>query len=88
MSEAVVLVLISAVLGPMVVMWYGHKLRQENTSQHAEGRALQREILDHLGALDGRSEVMERRQVRIEGKLDQVVDWKTQHQLEHALHDY
>lgn len=86
----IVVAFVSAVIGPMLLVWRQHRhdmrlLRQENTSQHAEGQQLLQTIhkdlrLVHqdLGKIDGRTET-------VVDAVEDVRRWVLEHEVRHAV---
>jgi hypothetical protein len=52
-------------------------LRDENTAQHAEGRALLAHLSTQVGGIDGKMD-------RIDSRLDDVQIWQAVHDAQHA----
>ena len=88
----VVVAFITAVVGPMLLVWRQHRhdlevLRHENTTQHNEGKELLQTIhadlrLVHkdLGKIDGRTEAV------VEA-VDDMRRWVLDHEVRHAIAD-
>ena len=86
--------LVTAVVGPTVVIWQKHRLdlaakmgvlRQENTDQHAEGRQLLSAIHEDikvvhrdLGRIDERTETV------VEA-VESIREWVHGHEVHHAV---
>lgn len=87
---SVVVAVITAVVGPMLLLWRQHQhqlkvLRQENTDQHAEGRQL-------LAAIHGDLLEVHRDLGKIDERTEQVVEavegirvWVSDHEVRHAV---
>jgi len=81
---------ITAVLGPMLVIWRQNRhelglLRQENTDQHAEGRTLLsavhadiQRVHHDLGRVDERTETV------VEA-VESIKDWVHTHEIRHLV---
>jgi hypothetical protein len=83
---------VSAIVGPMVVLrkQHNHELRlrqlqQENSDQHAEGRALVGELhedvkglLGHVGRIDERTE-------HVVNGVESIRQWVHDHEIRHAV---
>lgn len=78
---------ITAIVGPMLVAWQAKRLRAENTSQHAEGRALLSQVLARLDEQGEGVATVAQRTERIEGKVDDVVAWQANHERLHRSWD-
>lgn len=88
----VVAAVITAVVGPMLLIWRQHKhqlalLRDENTLQHAEGRELLQTIHQDLksvhrdlGKIDGRTET-------VVDAVGAIREWVHTHEVKHAVED-
>lgn len=83
---AIVPVLVAAITAFGV--WLGNRkgearskvLREENTQQHAEGRALLEHLSGQVGGID-------RKVDRLDSRLDGVQMWQADHEKAHLLED-
>jgi hypothetical protein len=53
-----------------------NRLRQENTSQHAEGRELLKHLSGQVGGIDSKVD-------RLDERLDNVQSWQSEHEITH-----
>lgn len=88
----VVAAVVSAIVGPMLLIWRQHKhellvLREDNTQQHAEGKQLLttihqdlRTVHQDLGKIDGRTEAV------VEA-VESIREWVHTHEVKHAVEE-
>jgi hypothetical protein len=81
---------ISAVLGPMLVIWRQNRhdlrlLRQENTDQHAEGRQMLQTIHNDLRVIHTDLGAVGERADQVAYAVDEVRVWVHEHEVRHAV---
>jgi hypothetical protein len=86
----VVAAVVTAVVGPMLVIWRQNRhqlglLRQENTEQHAEGRQLLQTIHNDLKLVHTDLGAVGERAERVADAVDEVREWVHGHEVRHAV---